>query len=648
MNEDASRFETVTKIDVGQTPTDRGVSTRSPQTSLRNFLVALAETSNTDGPDSSTLCRRLADVIRLDAALLAAGWFETTAADNESSFAHYLPLAESQLETLLSEAATASLDRNETIAVNSNFSRPTTADHAGAELPQSETAQVVLVAAPVVDSRDPSRRASFTAVFQSSDTSPEFLRLIVESAAAAVQVYRTDERQFVQETELAAAAAIIELCRRIESTETLDEACRLLVDDTSRFIGVPVVAVALQSGSHGLCNLTAVSDTKLKTDPAIVGAFEAACDEVLIREETTIWPAQSASSRHALRTHQQLQQALDSAAVLGCPITTSDGHTLGAWIFSGNDDLIGNAAHRHFVEAASPRIGSALHLIRKTDRPKWRRSLDAVFARATVSRRRTVLAVSAAVLAVMLLPLSWSVESRVELQPVLRRFVAAPFAGTLEKAFVTPGDTVQPGARLARMDEREIDWELAGLDAEHHQASRERDSHLVQQDIGAAEISRYDMERLELRRKLLSHRAEHLEIVSPIAGLVISGDLKKSEGVPLGEGDRLFEIAPLDRMLVEISIPEADIRHTRIGQHVGIVLEAFPGQTWTGTLSRIHPRSEIRDDEHVFIGEVELENSSGRLRPGMQGYADIEAGRRPLGWILFHRPIEALLLSMGW
>ena len=198
------------------------------------------------------------------------------------------------------------------------------------------------------------------------------------------------------------------------------------------------------------------------------------------------------------------------------------------------------------------------------------------------------------------------------------------------------------------MDDREINWELAGIEAEREQASLERNTNLAKQDIGAAEISRYDVERLELRRKLLSHRSDHLDIRSPIDGLVIAGDLQRSEGVPLHTGDSLFEIAPLDRMVIEVAIPEPDIRHVHVGQDVELTLEAFPGEHWTGSLARVHPRSEIREQEHVFIGEVELENVGHRLRPGMKGWSNVTTDRHSLGWILLHRPFEALVLRMGW
>ena len=156
------------------------------------------------------------------------------------------------------------------------------------------------------------------------------------------------------------------------------------------------------------------------------------------------------------------------------------------------------------------------------------------------------------------------------------------------------------------------------------------------------------MERLKLRQRLLTHRSENLEIRSPIAGLVIDGDLKRSEGIPLATGDTMFEIAPIDQMVVEIAIPETDIAHVEVGQEVSVSLEGIRDRSLTGELIRIHPRSEMKDDEHVFIGEVEFDNPDGQLLPGMHGNASIASGFQPMGWVVFHRPCEAFLFWMGW
>jgi len=238
-----------------------------------------------------------------------------------------------------------------------------------------------------------------------------------------------------------------------------------------------------------------------------------------------------------------------------------------------------------------------------------------------------------------------SLSSQVRL---LRRFVAAPFEGKLEKSFVEPGDLVAEDQLLAQIDGREIRWELAGVSADFQRAAKQRDGHLAEHAFGEAQLSRLEMQRLELKTRLLQHRTNHLEIRSPVEGIVISGDLKKAEGVPLTVGQTLFEIAPLDRMIVEIGIPEPDIAHVGEGRAVRVVFDAYPDKQWQGVVERVHPASEIKDRRHVFIAELTLQNPFALLRPGMQGRAKITSDRHALGWNLFHKPWERLIFWLGW
>ena len=66
------------------------------------------------------------------------------------------------------------------------------------------------------------------------------------------------------------------------------------------------------------------------------------------------------------------------------------------------------------------------------------------------------------------------------------------------------------------------------------------------------------------------------------------------------------------------------------------------------TIDRVQPRAEIRDQQSVFIGTALLENQDGRLRPGMEGKARVLCPKRPVGWLLFHKPWEALRMWSGW
>ena len=166
---------------------------------------------------------------------------------------------------------------------------------------------------------------------------------------------------------------------------------------------------------------------------------------------------------------------------------------------------------------------------------------------------------------VLCLPLKYRVGCDCQIQPVVRRFVAAPYDGKLEKTLVEPGDEVSENQLLAQLDGRELRWELAGLEAELNRAEKSRDAAMAIDEMAEAQQAGLEVERTQLKMQLLQNRLENLEVRSPLAGIVISGDLKKTEGAPLSVGQVMFEVSPLDRMIVEVEIPEREILHVEAG-----------------------------------------------------------------------------------
>ena len=82
--------------------------------------------------------------------------------------------------------------------------------------------------------------------------------------------------------------------------------------------------------------------------------------------------------------------------------------------------------------------------------------------------------------------------------------------------------------------------------------------------------------------------------------------------------------------------------------NIRIKLNAYPFRTWNGKVTKIHPKSEIREQESVFVAEVELENTDLSLKPGMKGQAKIVSDAYPIGWNLFHQPFEKLRYWTVW
>ena len=259
-----------------------------------------------------------------------------------------------------------------------------------------------------------------------------------------------------------------------------------------------------------------------------------------------------------------------------------------------------------------------------------------------------IAAVIAVVVAAMLVPCDYRISAQVELQPMSRRYVATPFDASLDECHVEPGDVVESGQLLAELNGRELRFEIAGLQAEVAGARKERNGHLAERDAGLAEIARHEIQLRENKLKLLEHRNGQLYVNSPISGVVVAGDLRHQEGVPLKTGDTLFEIAPLDLMVIEIAIPESDLEHAAVGQALRVRLDSAPDEIFEASVLRISPAAEVRGQENVFLAEAEVENPGLLLRPGMKGQAKISTGSHPLGWNLFHKPVAHFVGWLGW
>ena len=68
----------------------------------------------------------------------------------------------------------------------------------------------------------------------------------------------------------------------------------------------------------------------------------------------------------------------------------------------------------------------------------------------------------------------------------------------------------------------------------------------------------------------------------------------------------LFEVAPLDAMLVEVDVPDREFSRVRSGLPVSFRLEAFSGWSGEGEIERLHPQSEQRDGANVFVAEASV------------------------------------------
>lgn len=114
--------------------------------------------------------------------------------------------------------------------------------------------------------------------------------------------------------------------------------------------------------------------------------------------------------------------------------------------------------------------------------------------------------------------------------------------------------------------------------------------------------------------------SDHFELKSPIGGTVIRRYV--SEGDYVQTGEPMFQIADLSHLWLMLEAFESDLASLRYGQPVEFTVEAYPGETFKGTLAFIAP--EVYPKTRTVAVRVNVMNVNGQLRPGMLARAHIK------------------------
>lgn len=123
------------------------------------------------------------------------------------------------------------------------------------------------------------------------------------------------------------------------------------------------------------------------------------------------------------------------------------------------------------------------------------------------------------------------------------------------------------------------------------------------------------------------------QVLAPRSGVVTLKYLEEGTIIPPGtstfsEGTSIVQIADVTRMFVECNVDETDISAVREGQAVRIIVEAYPGQIFRGTVRKVFPAAASENSITSVKVRVEVMDLAGidqesfPLRPGMNASCD--------------------------
>jgi HlyD family secretion protein len=255
-----------------------------------------------------------------------------------------------------------------------------------------------------------------------------------------------------------------------------------------------------------------------------------------------------------------------------------------------------------------------------------------------------------------------TVEATGTIQPVTTVQVGTQVSGTIKSlaadfnTTVTRGQVIavlepslfqtqveQAKATVARL---QADAERAAVEVSDTQAKLRRAQELSAQQL----ISRSDLETAvaaanqaqaqvkSAQAQIVQARAQleqaqvnlgHTVITAPIDGVVVARSVDVGQTVAASmQAPTLFVIAgDLSQMQVLASVDESDIGRVRQGQPVSFTVDAYPGETFTGTVSQVRLQPTVDQNVVSYTTVIDVPNRSQKLKPGMTASVSIEIAR---------------------
>lgn len=229
-------------------------------------------------------------------------------------------------------------------------------------------------------------------------------------------------------------------------------------------------------------------------------------------------------------------------------------------------------------------------------------------------------------------------------EPIDKIDVGTQVSGVINKIYVDFNDVVKKGQLLAELDRSTLNAQV--LQSKASLSSAENELHYRQQNFERTKklfqsslVSDVDYEDAEYQYNNAKANVDQLKskleqaevnlsyayIYSPIDGVILNRDVEEGQTVAASfSTPTLFSIArDLTKMQVEADVDEADIGQVKLGQRVNFTVDAFPQDTFAGSVAQIRLQPTTSSNVVTYTVIVEAPNNDLKLMPGLTANIEI-------------------------
>lgn len=432
--------------------------------------------------------------------------------------------------------------------------------------------------------------------------------------------------------------------------QVLFDAC----NDLRGRLGASRVAIGLVRGGHVRVAALSEAATFEKHSP-LVRAYARAMEEAMdagraLRQSPA--PAEAPASGPLYPGQLALLEETGSAQVLSLPLLQGV-HCHGVITLERRDEAGFSDDDLAWLEAFAVLFAPVVAQRQAAERhslARFGRELAALHERLFGPRHLVWKTVAAALVAsalvLALVRPQYRVNARTVIEGEVQQAVAAPFEGFVGASLARAGDTVRRGQELARLDDRDLRLEQVRWTSQRDEYDNRLRDAMARHDLTAVQVTGAQLRQAEAQLALVTDKIARARLVAPYDGVVVSGDLSQKIGTPVEAGKQLFEVAPLQSYRVILQVDEREVRYLRAGQQGRLAITGMAGEPMPLQVLRVTPVAKAEEGGNFFRVEARLARTAPTLRPGMEGVAKVEVGRRSLWWILTHSLVDWLRLTL--
>ena len=229
--------------------------------------------------------------------------------------------------------------------------------------------------------------------------------------------------------------------------------------------------------------------------------------------------------------------------------------------------------------------------------------------------------------------------------------------GRLETVNVRLGDRVRKGQTIAKIEDREVREQVRQQEAAYKVSEatirqREADLRLAQTNlernkslldrqllprqtyddtearhqaaVAQLDLARAQFEQSKARLDELRINLSNTVIVSTVDGFI--GKRYLDPGAAVSPNAPVASVVDISHVRMVANVVEKDVKRLQAGMNAQVEVDAFPGEKFTGRVSRLAPVFDPQTRTAEM--EIEIPNASFRLKPGMYARVQLTVAER--------------------